>query len=386
MPPVTPPTPGPMVGRQLGRLPATDAMRKKTLPLRHFVRLVGRPVPATDDYATLASAALRTMMGNDTQGDCVAADLCKRVGMMNAYRPGGKVLVATTAEALAFYHQVGGPGDNGLYMPDAYDYWRDKGIKIGGVVHKIEGYASFDVTDSALFDAACHWFQGVDLGVALTRTQYMHAEDTDTWDIDGSPVVGGHAIPLTQRGVDRCKIATWAREPGITRRLLHSRTWCDEAYVVISKEMMGTGGLDVNNVNWDALAAAMKAIASGGTPDIPPDPNPPTPPAPPTPPTPAGGTWTGSGNLDFLGTKMPIALAGVVSGSLTTAGANLWTILADLAAVAVAFRARDWVAVAAAVQQLLADLGTTLTDQEFASLMNALQVERETRVLVDGRK
>lgn len=366
MPPTMPTTvPGPMLGRHLGRKPPTDEMRKRALPLRNFIKLAGRPVPPTDDYATQARAALRTMMGNDQQGDCVAADLCKRVGVMNAYRPGGKVLTATTAEALAFYHAVGGPGDNGLYMPDAFDYWRDKGIKIGGALHKIEGYASFDITDSALFDAACHWFLGVDLGVALTRDQYMNADDSDVWDIDNSGVVGGHAIPLTVRGPDKCKIATWGAEPSITRRLLHSRNWCDEAYVVVSAESFADG-IDVNAVNLDALRAALAAIKAGGTPDIPPDPNPPTPPVPPVGP----GNVQLTGFVNMFGQLLPTTMQGTFTQALAglPTGAGFLTILTDIAALLADFRAKDFAQMWSDALKLLADLGIVLTVAEMAQL------------------
>lgn len=388
MPASKPAFPNAMLGRHLGRRPATDEQRKKTLPLRPFLKLTGRPVPDTDDYATKAKAALREMMGNDGEGCCVATDLAKRVGMINAYRPGGGVLVATTQEVLTFYHQVGGPGDNGLYMPDAYNWWRDRGIKIGKALHKIDGYASFDITDVQTFNAACHWFGGVDLGVALTRQQYLHADDSDTWDIDGTDVVGGHAIPLTKRSADRCQVATWAKEPSITRRLLHSRGWCDEAYVVISREAIGPAGQDTNNVNWDALSAALAAVAAGGTPDIPPDPNPPQ---PPTPPVPGPGEVSLSGALDFFGNKLPIELKGTFSqlaAGVSQPGApGSWIQIGlDVLAVLNAWRARDWVAFMAALEKLLADIGGVLNEREKAELRAALITFTETLPMIEGQK
>lgn len=372
MPPATATVPYMLPGRALGRKPATDEMRKKALPLRNFVKLVGRPVPPTDDYASNAQDALTKMMDNDREGCCVATALAKLLGVFNAYRPGGKVIVATDNEVSKFYHAVGGPGDNGLYMPDAFDYAMKTGFKIGGVVHKIAGYAALDNSDNELVDAAFHWFGGIDIGVNLTRDQYVNAEDTDTWDLDGTPVVGGHAIPLTKRGADLFRLATWARQPQVTRRCLNSRGWCDEAYVVFAPDWFNDAGIDVNNVNVDALRAALAAMQAGGTPDIPPDPNPPTPPIPPVPPVPGGGSLMANGTLDFFGQKLPLALIGKIDPTAGAQSINTWAVLGDLLAIAADFKAKNWAALAVDVQKLLADLGITMSQDEQNALVSEL--------------
>lgn len=377
---------GAIPGKHLGRRPPTDAQRKKCIPLAPFIDLKRFTPPATFGYFSKASFALRMMLGNDSQGDCEAVTIVKSLAVAAAERPGGTSLSPTAAETLAFYHAQSGPADNGMVMVEAMDWARDKGVRIGSALHYIDGYALVDNTNPALVNACAFLFGGLHVGIELPNAWYQHADDTDVWDMTSTRVVGGHAVPATGFDASQIRLATWGKEPHITRAAFHSQRYVDECYAVLNKDWWTADGLDTNGVNVSALRAALEAIRNGGTPDIPPDPNPPTPPAPPTPPIPAGGTWTGSGNLEIWGHQFPLTLAGIVSGSQAATGANLWTILADLAAVAVAFRARDWVAVAAAVQQLLADLGMTMTDQEFSDLMRALQVERATRVLVDSRK
>ena len=251
---------GAIMGRHLGRKPPPPDMRKRVLPLAAFVKLGGRVIPTTDDYATLAQAALQKMMDNDREGCCVATTVAKQAGVQNAYRPGGSVVVATDNEVSKFYHAVGGPGDNGLYIPDALDWMVKKGMTIGGKLHKIDGFASFDPTNNALVDAVCHWFGGFHIGVNLSYEQYTNAEDSDVWDIDGSGVVGGHSVPVTRRTADGFTIATWAKQPRITRRLLNSREWCDEAYVIFGPDWFNSGR-DLNGVDVAASRPRSKRCA-----------------------------------------------------------------------------------------------------------------------------
>lgn len=357
------------IGKHLGRLIPTDAMRAKCLPMRPFLDLAKRPVPTTDDYATKAQAALTMMMGNDREGCCVATTLAKELGIDTAYGSPGTPVVATDAEVSRLYHQIGGPADNGLYIPDALKWMATKGMTVGGAVHKIDGFAALDPSDDAMVDACCHWFGGLHLGVNLSVKQYQNAGDGDVWDIDGTRVIGGHSVPVTARTPDLLRIATWARQPSITRRLLRSRQWCDECYVTLGTDWWKAGGLDVNGVNVDALRAALAAVKAGGTPDIPADPNPPT----PVPPTP-DQTLTLTGAMSFFGISMPIELSGVLPKHLTAPrqGIAWWQVMTDVAAIVSAWAARDYAALASAVAKLLADLGVVLTPGERGRLNYAL--------------
>lgn len=380
MPGTVPKFAGAVAGRHLGRKPATDAQRKKMIPLRPFLLLEARPVPPSDDYATQAQGVLTQMLDNDREGCCVATALAKVIGMMNAYRPGGKVVVATDAEVSRWYHAVGGPGDNGLYMPDAFNYAMTKGFTVAGQLHKIDGFCVIDNGDNALLDAAFHWFGGVQLGVNLTSRQYQNAEDTDTWEADGTPVVGGHAVPLTKRAADKFTLATWARQPSVTRACVNNRRWCDECYVVMGPDWFDSHGIDTNKVNVEALRAAFAAVKAGGTPDIPDDPNPPAPPDPnppgPNPPVPVPGDWTWEHTWTlntFLG--QVLVHLGVKLGAEQAAGrgVNWWSLLTDVAALARAIWAKDWTAAATAALAVLADLGLKLGADSREALTGVLR-------------
>lgn len=365
--------------KKLGRKVPTDGQRRRAVPLRNFLKLEGRVIPATDDYATKAKAALRQMMNNDREGCCVSTALAKWLGLAVAEETGGAPIVATDKEVSLWYHAVGGPGDNGLVMVEAYEYLMRRGMVIGGKTHKIEGYAAVDTTDGALLDAAFHWFGGIGVGVSLTQRQYENADDDDVWDDDGGRVVGGHMVPLTARDAAGFKLATWAREPRVTRRCVQSRRWCDEAYVALGPDWYGEDKIDVNKVNVDALTAAMAAIRAGGTPDIPNDPN------PPAPPGPGGDIWSFDRTWELFGYGLHLHL-GLHTGAalVSTRGLNWLKLVQDVWALARAISQRDWYDAPQIVLDILGDLGIHLGD-DAPEIARRIADGMRGKTLTDGR-
>lgn len=365
----------------MGRLSPSPEMRRRAVPLRKILRPGARPVPDTDDYAAQSQGALTQMMNNDREGCCSETAFAKWFGMIASYRPGGKTLVATAAEVSKFYHEVTGPGDNGTYMIDMFEYAMRTGFQIGGTRHKIAGYAVIDVRDTELLNAAMHWFEGVQLGVNLTQKQYSNFSTGSLWTYDGSRIVGGHSVPLTMRGPDKFRLATWAQQPDVSRACVQNPNWAEEAYVCISQDMVDAEGHGANNIDWATFTKAMDQIRAGEVPDIGDDPTPPVPPVPTGP-----GTFAGNGSLDFLGTMMPLTVAGTITQSIapaTMSTVNVWAVLADLAAIYAATRAKDWTAVAKAVAQLIADLGLSMTDDEQATFARTLVAHYATQVILN---
>lgn len=382
-----PKIPGAMLGRHLGKKPVDEAKRKKLLPLRPFLKFAARPVPPVSDWSAKAPRALSSMMDNDREGCCVATTIMKQGAVHAGNRPGGSEYVASDAETSRLYHDIGGPGDNGLVIIEALQFARDRGFKVGGQVHKIDGFASIEPTDLATMDAGAHWFGGLHVGVLLPRDWYNHAENGDVWDMTDSPVVGGHSIPFTARDANGFKLATWARQPRITRRAIASGRYVDECYAVLGHDWYNDAGIDTNAVNVEALKQALEAIRNGGTPDIPDDPNPPVPPPPP-PPVPGGGNITLDGALKVLGQEFPIHLTGTLAAALaglSVAGPNWWLIGGDVLDVLFAARRKDWAALMIAVEKLLTDLGVTWTAAEKMELSRALVASVETECLTRSK-
>ncbi len=380
MPPTTPKFADAIEGRHLGRVEPPAELRRAALPLRNFVDLAAFVPPTKVDYWTKAKSALAQMMGNDMQGDCVAVTIAKKAGIDTAEQPGGNVVVATTAEVLAWYHLVGGPADNGLYIPAALNYARDRGMRIGGQVRKIDGYVSVDNQDMQLAKIACYLFGGLHLGVNLPTQWYQHAEDTDVWDIADTRFVGGHSVPITGYDGDMWRLATWSRQPRMTMRAFADPRYVDECYAVLGHDWYTEKGIDVNGFNVQALRDALEAIRKGQQPVIPPDPNPPAPPAPPAPPVPVPGKMVLTGTVDFFGNKLPVTLTGDHAHAAGGGSRINWMlIMGDVAKLAADGFARDWLAVVTDVEKLLADLGITLGQEERGQLLERITTMMEAK-------
>ena len=370
MPATLPKIPDGIPGRHLGRKSPPAHMRRGILPLAPFIKRMGaKPPPDVVDYTLKGKATLSTMLGNDQVGDCTIAAVLHQGGVMTAEQPGGHERVPTTQEAMTQYPQICGRGDQGCYVPEVMNHWRDAGMMIGGKSVKADGYVSLHLGDDLLHKIALYLFGPLHFGVNLPNDWYQNANAGFVWDVTSSRIVGGHSIAIPGYTTDTFRVSTWGQVGHMTLAAFRSPSYIEESYAVLSPDWYDKDGLDEHGVNVQALKDALEAIRSGGTPDIPDGPTPPTPPTPPA----GGSTLTADGAMDFLGTKMPIHLTGILDAPANARGMASWlTLLGDVAAIVVAGKAGDWAGVAVAVDKLLADLGVSLGQQERESFTRAL--------------
>lgn len=365
-----------------GWKPATAAQKRRALPFGPFVkRYGGKPPPAKVSYQDKAARSLSQMLGNDQVGDCVIAAELHGIGVWSANEPGGSEAVATTKEALAQYQAICGPGDNGCYIPEVLDHFRDKGMVAAGKARKIEGWVSMSGRDELLVKTALYLLGKLNLGVNWPRDWMTQAKPGGVLKPTNSPILGGHSIAAVGYDDVGLQVATWGFVCTLSWEALASPRWVDECYGSLGEDWYNEKGETAvgAGVNVEALRKALDVIKGGGTPVIPDDPTPPTP-----PPTPSDATFAGAGAVDFFGQMLALKVAGEVhpakSGAAQTA--SVWVILADCAALVSAFRAKDWVAVADAVRKLLADLGVNFGAEDCAKVTQALAHNFETEILV----
>ena len=197
--------------------------------------------------------------GFEGAGDCTIAAAAHTTRV--AAKLGGHSLKITGASSIRVYSEIGGyvigddSTDNGLNMRDELNYRRKVGIlDDAGNRHKIGAFVSID--PSEIFEAA--WiFSGMELGFEFQRAQDEQFE-SGTWDyVPGSPVEGGHAIPVFGRNAGRAGAVSWARHVWLTPAFIDNLV--DEAYAIVYPDEL-RAGKNERGYDLTALQAALAAL------------------------------------------------------------------------------------------------------------------------------
>jgi hypothetical protein len=283
----------PMQTVRLGRIrPASRPMAPRFRAL--MKGLAAAPLPPSRDWSAKAMASLRQVLGNNDQGNCTCASLFHRFGVWSG-NDGPATIVGTTAECLSLYHQIGGPGDNGLVITDVLDWAKSRGVVIGGKTYKIDGYCSVNPTDADEVKAAVQILASPNIGFNVP-SEWMgrNTYDGAVWRKPKSyRFVGGHDVTLTGYTETGPIVSTWGMLITMAWDAFTDARIVDEMYGSVAPAWYGADGVAPNGFKVADLAAAMSSFDSGDLPDweppAPPDPIPPPPP-PPTPTPPPGPT------------------------------------------------------------------------------------------------
>lgn len=294
------PSSAPLRTVKLGRRPRRPGQRAPRLA--RYLRGGAEPLPEAVDYAPMAAASISQIYGNDDYGDCVIADQFHAVGVWSG-NDAGKPIVGTTKEAVAEYHRICGPGDNGCVITDVLDAMASGGLKVAGKARKILGYAELDPAHADLVKTAILTFGGMTIGFNvpqqwLGRGAYAGA----VWDDPGARFTsaGGHDMLAVGYNATGAVFATWGFTVTMTWRALANARVVDEAYVKLSEDWTGLDLVAPSRLDLGTLKSDLEAIRRGETPDwqppeppvppvVDPPPEPPVPPVdpPPIPPTPS---------------------------------------------------------------------------------------------------
>lgn len=207
------------------------------------------------------------MMLNDTLGDCTVAACGHQIQQWTANA--GKQVTPPDSSILSAYEAVSGyrPGrpstDGGAEMLTVLKYWRKLGID----GHKIGAFAYINPANFDHLRAAVWTFGSAYIGLAMPKSSQKQA----VWDVpaggavgDGAPGSwGGHAVEVAGFGPKGLLIVTWGQLKWMTWDFL--KTYCDEAYAIISRDFLAAGKTPNNGFDLAALNADLKAVA-----DVPP--------------------------------------------------------------------------------------------------------------------
>lgn len=251
------------------------------------------PPPDKLDWSAKAMRALRRMYMNDQLGCCVITGKYHIIGVLTG-NDSPTAVEATDAEIVTAYRSICGPGDNGCYITDVLNAWRDRGLKCNGVPHKIDGYVAVDWTNKLQVQTALYLFGNMTLGINLPQAWTC---TECKWEKTSSRIVGGHDVAVVGYNAEGVICSTWGGLVTIVWDAFLSNRWLSECYVALSSDWYGEDRMSPSGVHLDELLADLAKIGGGGIPPLPEPPGPapvppvpvppvPTPPAPPIPPAP----------------------------------------------------------------------------------------------------
>jgi hypothetical protein len=187
------------------------------------------------------------MFGNDTIGDCAAAEAA-HASMLLSQLGGHPEALFTDKEVIEFYSAVTGydpadpSTDQGTDYRDMMKYLRAHGITDArGVPHKIGAFVLLEQGNVDELDMALYLFGNVPVGVDLPDSAMDQFNRGEAWDVvKGAHVEGGHAIGGVQK-VDATHylFTTWGRKQPVTRRFLAK--YLNQAWGTLAPEMLRAG-------------------------------------------------------------------------------------------------------------------------------------------------
>lgn len=265
--------------RANGRLPSpSNALR---VHLENYTYPCQLPSPEPFDWRPKVPATNLGMDGNDVYGDCVAAWMAHILTVFTTYGP-NRPIVPTTAQTLATYHAIGGPGDNGLDPDQACNWWTRNPFCSGD--QPVRAWAVLDHRNTDLVLQAGGLFGGTGYSLNLPSNFEQALNAGQPWtDVTPPPnPTMGHEMYVIAADEGGPTYWTWGQAQKATWAW-HNRYGVDCRVVLSPWWLMGSPvpGVDVAQLETD-----FQAISGQPTPPSPP-PIPPSPPPPPIPPTPA---------------------------------------------------------------------------------------------------
>jgi len=233
---MTQPISRPRPGGKLGKLPAQ--------PGRPHLKLTPTLGQLPDPPAEVDNGAGQyPMYANDHLGDCVEAGLGHQVGQYTRVSSGTEVLFSDD-QIIAAYSAITGytPGDEntdeGTYTQDAMTWWRKTGLE----GHKIVLFASIRLTDVKALKQAIWAFGGVGIGFNFPAYAMDQFNAGQPWDVQrqNAQIEGGHYVLATGYDEKYLNVKTWGAEQEMSWAFLAK--YADEAWVVLTEEMVGAAG------------------------------------------------------------------------------------------------------------------------------------------------
>lgn len=224
-----------MIRYKLGKKPARDAVKFR---LASFVEKARLPaVPASFGHEGLIGRKGWYMLANDRVGNCVFAGAAHE-HMMHGRIAKNPVLfdsvgVNSDYSAVTGFDPRRPETDVGTDMQQAASYRRRIGVvDTKGLRHRVAAYLAIDPGNVEQLYQAVYLFGCVGIGIQFPSSAMDQFERGQPWDVvDGSPIEGGHYIPLVSKRHAELRVVTWGAIQPMTEAFY--KRYCDEvvAYV-----------------------------------------------------------------------------------------------------------------------------------------------------------
>lgn len=245
---------------RLGKDPAIYDPR--TLQMANYLHLAKAPapIPAKKDWTKKQKDW--GMMMNDSIGDCTCAGAGHLIQVWSLNE--SKEITIPDQAVLQAYEAVGGykpkdpSTDRGCTELAVLKYWRRSGI--GG--HKIFAFVSTEPQNHDHVKIGVSTFGGVYIGLALP----LSAQKQRVWSVppsgetgDGQPGSwGGHCVVVVAYDGAGLTCITWGKLQRMTWSFWD--TYCDESYVLLSKQDWVTKGTSPGGFDMTTLVADLNQL------------------------------------------------------------------------------------------------------------------------------
>lgn len=205
-----------------------------------------------------------SMLGNDKVGNCVIAGGDHETMLWT--KEGSTQAVFTAENAISDYSAITGydpqdpSTDRGTEPRAAYTYRRKTGlIDANGSRHKIGAFMALDQTDLNEVFAAIYLFSAVGIGIQFPASAMEQFNAGNPWTVVyGSRVEGGHYVPVIGYDETYLYCVTWGKIQKMTKAFF--KKYCDEAWAILSEELLNEKGLSPEGFNLTQLQADLAAI------------------------------------------------------------------------------------------------------------------------------
>lgn len=222
---------------------------------------LGAAPPASNDYAGAVKVPWE-MFGNDTIGDCVAADTAHTLMLRTANT--GQIVVPTESDVIALYSAVGGyvPGDESTDQGCDESAMCQYLVAHGFLGHKADLVGNIDPTVLDYVRWCVQLFGACRIGLNLPGYAEDQFDGRQPWDVSqyGDQSTAGHDVPIIGYQGGTFTVVTWGRAQPMTEAFF--LRYCEEAHAELYFDWIARQGTAPSGFDLETLASRLRQIAS----------------------------------------------------------------------------------------------------------------------------